>query len=112
MFKVILGSFNAFVSICAFVYKACNSKTAGRRVKRTEIMKLEDTSDTYGKHLTLYGSVSFWGHLVHISQNGPYLKMAGRRAKRTVVTHIWGTFDLVAFKVILESSVHLSQNGL
>ncbi len=37
-------------------------------------------------------------------------KMAGRRAKTTeiwesgiLVTHIWGTFDLVGFKVILGS---------
>ncbi len=47
-------------------------------------------------------------------------KMAGHRAKwsgiwdsMTIVklVHIWGTFDLAGFKIILES-VHLSQNRL
>ena len=45
------------------------------------------------------------------------LKMASRRAKRgeiwdpgVLLKHIWGTFDVLAFKVIWGHSVHLSQN--
>ncbi len=30
----------------------------------------------------------------------------------TLVTHIWGTFDLVVFNVVWCPSVHLPQNGL
>ncbi len=45
--------------------------------------------------------------------------MAGHRAKWseicdswTIVINIWGSCELVGFKVILEPSVHWPQNGL
>ncbi len=52
---------------------------------------------------------TFWDHLVHLFQNGLYLKMVDRRVKRReiwdswILTHIWDTFDLLMFQVMFGS---------
>ena len=49
--------------------------------------------------------MSFWGHSVHFSQNGRYLDNGWQYSETldsgVLVTYIWGTFDLLVFKVIL-----------
>ena len=86
---------------CICLKMACNSKKAGCRVKRTELLRREDSSNTYGMYLTLQGSRLFWGHSVDLPQFACISKTAGRRAKGSeiwdswiLVIHIWGTFDL------------------
>ncbi len=55
--------------------------------------------------------MSFWGHSVHFSQNEMQLKMGlaidcnGMKFEShglIVVIRIWGAFDLLVFKVIME----------
>ena len=94
-----MGSFGALIYI---------SKTGNRRAKSSEIW------DSWAVVTHIRGTFDFvgfkviWGHSVHLSQNGVYIKTAIRRVKRTLnwdygtlERHIWGAFDLPGFKVIL-----------
>ena len=69
-----------------------------------------DTSYAYMGYFDLVVFKVILGHSVHLSQNSLFSKTVCRRAKRTeiwdsgiLVTHIWGAFDLVGYKVILGS---------
>ncbi len=113
VFNVILGSFGA------------RSKTAcirpGRRAKQLNL-GITNTSYTYPVYKVIWpcrGQGKF-GVIQCTCLKMTYIsKRTGLRAKQseiwdswTLVAHMWGTFDLVGFKVIWGHMVHLSQNGL
>ncbi len=64
---------------CTCLKISCISKRAGRRAKWTEIYESRTLVIHIQGNLTLWGSRSIW------------------------ITYIWGTYDLVVFKVILGS---------
>ena len=101
--KVILGPFGALNTL----KMASNSRIVGRRVKFGTRGHCSDRY-TYGVLLTLQGWRSFWGHSLHLCQNG----LSPKEEKSWLHSKIlklgnWGhysyTFDLVVFKVILGS---------
>ncbi len=113
MFKVILESFGVL-----FLKITCNSKHGDHRMKRIEIWD----SGVLVSHVCIS---SFWVHSGHLflrlgpnvvgngekmKKNSNILNISPRRAKLSEnldlgvsVEQIWGTFDLVVFKIILGS---------
>ncbi len=75
-----------------------------------------------GVPVELYGlpqcSRSFWGHSKHSLKMSSNSKMSVHRAKQIeisdsgmLVEDIWGTFDLVVFKIIVRPFGALSENS-
>ena len=109
VFKVILEPF-----LGALVKMVHYSERDGRRAKQEWNLELGDTSNSYIIYMGYRRPCSVQGHLGVIRctclKMASRSKMAGSRAKLTTIcdsgmlaTHVWCIFDLVGFRVILES---------